>query len=78
MVIGLVIGFLWETYTFSVLIGIAVLCVILPIQMSMGKQLSIYFAKAAKLTDERIRLMNEVSVVKFTVNRGTSRLISTK
>ena len=53
MVIGLVIGFLWNIYKFSVLIGIAVLCVILPIQMSMGRQLSVFFAKAAKRTDER-------------------------
>lgn len=53
MVIGLVIGFLWGIYHFCVLIGITVLCVILPIQMSMGKQLSAFFAKAAKRTDER-------------------------
>ena len=53
MVVGLVIGFLWNIYKFSVLIGIAVLCVILPIQMSMGRQLSVFFAKAAKRTDER-------------------------
>ena len=61
MVIGLVIGFLWADYTFSVLIGMAVLCVILPIQMSMGGQLSNFFAKAAKRTDERwenISLLN--------------------
>ena len=53
MVVGLVIGFLWNIYKFSVLIGIAVLCVILPIQGGMGKKLSIFFAKAAKRTDER-------------------------
>ena len=59
VVIALVITFLWSTFTYSVLIGTLVLGFILPVQMVMGKLLSTFFAEAAKLTDERIRLMNE-------------------
>lgn len=59
VVICLGIGLLWEKFRYSVLIGVSILLLIVPVQMAMGKMLSKYFAQAAKLTDERIRLMNE-------------------
>ena len=59
LVICLGIGLLWNQFGYSVLIGVSVLFIILPMQMWLGKLLSKFFAEAAKRTDERIRLMNE-------------------
>lgn len=52
LVIILVVSCLWSTFNYCVLIAVAVLLIVLPFQMCMGRSLSVYFAKAAKLTDE--------------------------
>ncbi|XP_054168884.1 ATP-binding cassette sub-family C member 4-like [Oppia nitens] len=50
----------WAGLQWSVLVGCSVLVVYLPFQMYMGRLFSQLRSKTAVLTDERIRLMNEI------------------
>jgi ATP-binding cassette subfamily C (CFTR/MRP) protein 4 len=54
------IAYLYTFLKWTVFVGCSVLVVYLPFQMFMGRLFSNLRAKTAILTDERIRLMNEI------------------
>ncbi|RWS21741.1 multidrug resistance-associated protein 4-like protein, partial [Leptotrombidium deliense] len=54
-----VVYILWPYFGDAVLYGVAILLLYIPLQAFMGKTFSILRSKAAVLTDERVRLMNE-------------------
>ncbi|XP_069746450.1 ATP-binding cassette sub-family C member 4 isoform X3 [Narcine bancroftii] len=55
-----VIALLWYEIGPSCLAGIAVLLILMPVQSIFGKWFSVLRGKTARLTDNRIRTMNEV------------------
>ncbi|XP_054723461.1 ATP-binding cassette sub-family C member 4-like isoform X2 [Uloborus diversus] len=57
---AIIIGVLWMYIDFASLAGVSVLLLYIPFQGMMGKFFSKLRQKTAILTDERIRLMNEI------------------
>ncbi|XP_006804146.1 multidrug resistance-associated protein 4-like isoform X1 [Neolamprologus brichardi] len=55
-----IIVFLWYEIGASCLAGVAVIALMMPIQTWFGKLFGIFRSKTAVLTDNRIRIMNEV------------------
>ncbi|KAG8004595.1 Multidrug resistance-associated protein 4 [Nibea albiflora] len=55
-----VIALLWYEIGPSCLAGVAGLCLMLPLQTWFGKLFGVFRSKTAALTDDRIRIMNEV------------------
>ncbi|XP_008187158.1 probable multidrug resistance-associated protein lethal(2)03659 isoform X2 [Acyrthosiphon pisum] len=55
-----VIYFLWHEIGISSLIGVSGFLFFIPLQCLLGKKMSEYRLKTATITDERIRLMNEI------------------
>ena len=55
-----VIVLLWQRLGVATLAGFAVLILLIPVQMWMGKVFAILRRKTATLTDERVKLMSEV------------------
>ncbi|GIY89244.1 hypothetical protein CEXT_676372 [Caerostris extrusa] len=56
----IIIGVLWTHINYASLAGVSVLLLYIPFQGMMGKLFSKLRLKTASLTDERIRLMNEI------------------
>jgi len=56
----MVTHFLWQEIGVSSLLTIVVLCLMVSIQTWLGKTLKQYRMKTAKMTDKRIRLINEI------------------
>ncbi|VVC32376.1 ABC transporter type 1, transmembrane domain,ABC transporter-like,P-loop containing nucleoside triphosphate [Cinara cedri] len=52
--------FLWQEIGVSSMVGVASLFVFIPLQGWLGRKMSEYRTKIANITDERIRLMNEI------------------
>ncbi|GFQ66173.1 hypothetical protein TNCT_86261 [Trichonephila clavata] len=57
---AIIIGVLWMHIGYASLAGVSVLLLYIPFQAMMGKLFSKLRLKTAALTDERIRLMNEI------------------
>ncbi|CAK6978676.1 ATP-binding cassette sub-family C member 4-like [Scomber scombrus] len=55
-----IIGFLWNGIGVSCLAGVAVIVLMMPVQAWFGKLFGKFRGKTAILTDNRIRIMNEV------------------
>eukprot|EP00456_Euglypha_rotunda_P057239 TRINITY_DN47262_c0_g1_i1.p1 TRINITY_DN47262_c0_g1~~TRINITY_DN47262_c0_g1_i1.p1 ORF type:complete len:171 (+),score=16.00 TRINITY_DN47262_c0_g1_i1:255-767(+) len=51
---------LWGKLGFSCLLGLALVCVMVPFQMWFGKKFGELRQQTVQLTDSRVRLMNEV------------------
>ncbi|KAM4601994.1 ATP-binding cassette sub-family C member 4 [Polymixia lowei] len=57
---AVVVGLLWEEIGPSCLAGMVVLIILMPMQTMFGRLFSKFRSKTAALTDNRIRIMNEV------------------
>ncbi|KAH8420816.1 hypothetical protein KR222_005629 [Zaprionus bogoriensis] len=58
--IGVVTWLMWREIGVSAFFGVAVMLLFVPLQAYLGKRTSVLRLKTALLTDERVRMMNEI------------------